>query len=403
MRELLFLMPWAPIGRDRERLGLDTLAAAGFAVTAVDLSPLLAPEHAGGPAGDGTVRVESYEQFFELLSGKPGAVCCDYVLGRSPLGLKHARLFRTLAKAGTPYFSVLAAELPFSGPGRGGFWARAAARLCAARGLASYAVDLAARRPLAGLRRRGFFARPARIYALSRESAAGFAALCGAGAGAIRPVNSIDYGTFLLARQAGLKVQDGPSCVLIDEGIADSRDFAYAGLKGLTAAEYYPPVLAYLEKIERELGLKVVVAAHPKADPAGLGQAYGGREVVSGRTLETVAGASLVLAHWSTAVNFAVLCGKPLVLLKTRAMRGKGLARLADAMGAALGARVEEAEEALAAPLAYKPADLPRTGYASYLGRYIKSPEAPEETVYETIAADLAADWPAKGREVQGV
>jgi hypothetical protein len=44
---------------------------------------------------------------------------------------------------------------------------------------------------------------------------------------------------------------------------------------------------------------------------------FGKRELISGKSAELVKGAKLVLAHDSTAINFAVLWGIPLLILTT--------------------------------------------------------------------------------------
>ena len=67
------------------------------------------------------------------------------------------------------------------------------------------------------------------------------------------------------------------------------------------------------------MGLPVVIAAHPRAGYAQAGYSgpdyFGGRTLVSGQTLPLIFDSALVLTHYSTAVNFAVMARKPLLLL----------------------------------------------------------------------------------------
>lgn len=389
MKEAVFLMPWAPFDSDRRRLGIDALQGS-FRVTVADLSPLLAPGRRGGPAAPDIAEIRDYDGLDAFLAEKREAVFFDFVLGASPVTLKYGRLFRALRRAGIRYAAVLASALPVPSAGNSGLAGRILFRLKSSAALPGYLAGLAAKRAMAALRARGLvYARPWRIYAVSRADAAGLAAACGLGDEVIRPVNSLDYSAVIEARRQGLEPRAGGTCVLIDEDLVSSGDFAYAGLKALAAEEFYPPLNAFLAKVRGELGLEPVIAAHPKAVPGELEKKYPGIRVIYGGTLRAVAEASLVLAHWSTALNFAVIFGKPALLLRSRAMQEKGLAGFVDTLAGALGARALPLDEALRAPLDFTPESLPRSGYAAYLARYIKAEGTPETTAWEAIAADL--------------
>lgn len=394
MNEVVFLTAWAPFDSDRRRLGITALAER-FKVTVADLSPLLAPQHARGELRPDTVRIKDYASLEAFLRGKKDAVFCDYVLGCSPLLPSHARLFRAMAKAGTRYFVVSAAELPAAAGKAGGFFKKALSRLRSNDGLARYLAALALKGGLARLRARGFFARPSRVYAVDGVSAAGFAAACGLGPEIVRPVNSLDYSAYLEAKGAGLTCAAAGTCVLIEEGVVDSRDFAYAGLRPLSGSAYYPLVNSFLGRVAGELGLRPVIAAHPKSDAAALAANYPGVEIVTGRTLQAVAASSLVLAHWSTAINFAVICGKPLLLLKSRDMEAKGLTRFVDNMAQALGARAVFLEEYQERKLDFKPQELAVTGYGEYMDRYIRGRSAGERGTWQRVCEDLQEQFGA--------
>lgn len=388
MNEVVFLTAWAPFDSDRRRLGITALADR-FKVTVADLSPLLAPQHAQDEMRPDTVRIKDYSALETFLRGKRSAFFCDYVLGCSPLLPSHARLFRAMAKAGTRYFVVSAAELPAAADNTGGFFRKVLSRLRSNSGLLRYFLALSLKGVIARLRARGVFARPSRVYTVDGASAAGIATACGLGREIIRPVNSLDYSAYLEAKAAGLKTAATGTCVLIEEGLVDSRDFTYAGLKPLSGEEYYPLINAFLTRVAGELGLRPVVAAHPKSDAVALAAKYPGVEIISGRTLESVASSSLVLAHWSTAINFAVICDKPLLLLKSRDMESKGLTRFVENMAQALGAREAFLEDYLERNLDFSLQELVPLRYGEYMGKYIRAKGAEERGTWQCIGEDL--------------
>ena len=389
--EIVFLTPWAPYEADRTQMGITSLSGR-FRVTVADLSPLLAPEHPRpAPAAD-VVRLESYAALDAFLLEKKGAIFFDYVLGSTPILLKQERLFRALGRHGIRYIVLLASSLPVPSAKNSGLFKKIFFRLRTSVGLPGYLADLTVKRFIGLLRRRGLlYARPWRVYAVNHKAASGFISACGLEAGLLRSVNSFDYSLSLEARRQGYAPVLKKTCVLIDENLVDSRDFAYAGLKALTAEEFYTPLNAFLGKIEKELGLEPVIAAHPKTRRGVLEEKYPGRRVIYGGTMQTIAEASLVLAHWSTALSFAVIFDKPALLLKTRGMEETGLSGFVDTLAGALGVRILRPEEAPDTPLDFTPESLPRACYREYLALHIKPERAPDATVWDTVAGDLEA------------
>lgn len=356
-----------------------------------DLSPLLAPKHQNLGISPDTTRINSYPELDSFLLKKKDAVFFDYVLGVSPILLKEGALFRALHRNGIRYAAMLASPLPVPSVKNSGVIEKILFRLRSTSGFWRYLADFSAKWVIAALRARGaFYARPWRVYAVNRTDALGFLNRCGLGEELLRPVNSLDYSASIEMRRKGFGPALKKTCVLIDEDLVDSRDFAYAGLKALSESEFCPPINIFLDKIQEELGLEPVIAAHPKVAPGLLEKRYPGRRVIYGDTVRAIAETSLVLAHWSTALNFAVIFNKPALLLKLRAMEEKGLSGFLETLAGALGVRTLRVEDALGAPLDFVPEALPRSGYAAYMERYVKSNDAPEATTWEIIAADLA-------------
>lgn len=76
---------------------------------------------------------------------------------------------------------------------------------------------------------------------------------------------------------------------------------------------YYPAVCKFFDKVERETGLKVIIAAHPRSRYEEYPDYFDGRKVIRGKTMELVRDSEFVLMHGSTSLNFAVLYHKPVL------------------------------------------------------------------------------------------
>lgn len=133
----------------------------------------------------------------------------------------------------------------------------------------------------------------------------------------------------------GERPYDDAYAVFLDEAIdvphPDYRRLNYAPPHKYT---YLTQVKQLLNDIAQQTGLRMVIAMHP-ARPGGLGSVWWSF-MPSMETPNVVAHASLVLAHSSTAVSFAVLLGKPVRIIIPDCLKGRPEGRNALAMQAAL-------------------------------------------------------------------
>lgn len=209
--------------------------------------------------------------------------------------------------------------------------------------------------------------------------------------GRLRPINSFDFDRFLALQGSGpLPERDG-TCLFIDEGLLGHPNFAYLGIAELDAGKYAASMRRLFDAVESTTGLTVRIAAHPLVDPEALRDPYGAREVVSGRTPELALRADAVIAHASTAVNFAALASRPLILCETAGMRATGYSGQVHGTAGALRLAVLDVDDPVAiSSIPGDPAVWPRPDYESYLGRYVVSPGAQPMNTWDIVADDLA-------------
>ena len=241
-------------------------------------------------------------------------------------------------------------------------------------------------RLLIGLRRcTGLYPCPAVIFGGRSESVTAYLRRHGLSPEIVVPIHSLDYDRYLsyLRRTPVREATDG-TCVFLDEAATSHPDFALLGQEPLASGPYFRSLNDFFSGLEMETGLRVVVAAHPRADYEATQKAFAGRTVIAGKTVELVARAELVLTHASTALSFAVLMGKPLRLLQTSEMSGTPYA-----------AQIRATAEALdTTPILI--AGSWRTGhdwtsfsssaYADYRAKYLQTSGVPDRTVWEVVA-----------------
>ncbi len=82
--------------------------------------------------------------------------------------------------------------------------------------------------------------------------------------------------------------------------------------------EYYKKTGIFFDYLEDKFPYKVVIAAHPRSDIRLLSKNYKNRRVVINNTANLIKGCEFCLVHSSTAINFAVLYQKPVVIFKMK-------------------------------------------------------------------------------------
>jgi hypothetical protein len=85
----------------------------------------------------------------------------------------------------------------------------------------------------------------------------------------------------------------------------------------LTVENYYPSLCRFLDHVEKELGLKVIIAAHPKSNHIQHPKYFGNRHTIRDKTHALIKKSKLVISHQSMALTWIILERKPWVYLTT--------------------------------------------------------------------------------------
>lgn len=127
-------------------------------------------------------------------------------------------------------------------------------------------------------------------------------------------VNTVDYDQFLIHRKL-LPVNNEEYIVFLDQYLPFHPDASYFKIKTVDPEPYFKEVNGFFDRLELATGMKVIIAAHPKAERYKEFNPYNNRAIFFNQSNDLVKEASLVLTHASTAICFPICYNKKFVLL----------------------------------------------------------------------------------------
>ena len=200
-------------------------------------------------------------------------------------------------------------------------------------------------------------------------------------------VHSLDYDEYLKKKDE--KYIKRPIAVFLDSSIPFHPDWECGNAKPrMDSAKYYSLLSCLFDKIEKELELEVVIAAHPRSKYEEMPDCFGRRECVRNRTIELVRESSLVLTHSSTAVTFANLLFKPIVFLTMAEFEDCVLGSVINAMAELHGKKVIHIDGDLSIDWNHE-FIVDQNSYKLYKNAYIKTDNSPELPFWQIVADHL--------------
>lgn len=127
-------------------------------------------------------------------------------------------------------------------------------------------------------------------------------------------IHAADYDLYLKGKDSPCATS--PVAVFIDEFLPFAHDALFDGRGSIMDVErYYSLLNSFFDRVEKETGLKVMIAANPRSHYEDLPDYFNGRKCIRGKTIDLIKESQLVLAHRSTAVSFANLYNKPVIFM----------------------------------------------------------------------------------------
>lgn len=197
--------------------------------------------------------------------------------------------------------------------------------------------------------------------------------------------HTMDYDIYLQS-QEGEPVNDENIAVFVDQFIPFHPDIRLKSeALDLDVDHYYQALSNFFSRIERELGLKVVIAAHPRANYENLPDYFNGREIIHGKTAQLVKSSKIVLLQFSTAINFAVFYNKPILFVSSKTVEKTYLHDSIRSM-ATLFSKKPIIIDALQEVSLEKELIVDQDVYNNYREVYIKRKGTPEKLLWEIVS-----------------
>jgi hypothetical protein len=146
----------------------------------------------------------------------------------------------------------------------------------------------------------------------------------------------------------------------------------------------YPSLRSWFDLVEEKTGLRVVIAAHPRADYEANSDIFGDREIHYGETAKLVHASSLVMTFYSTAVNLGVIFGKPISILYVPELKKMGMGDAPGAMAATIGTSAIDLRQldSLSWP---EIMNFDSEGYRWFIERYIRSERSNDKNIADIV------------------
>jgi hypothetical protein len=192
-----------------------------------------------------------------------------------------------------------------------------------------------------------------------------------------------DYDTFL--ENPPSKSLGEKYAVFIDQNLPLNTDPLYTKTaRVVTVSNYFPSLTKFFDRLERELGIPVKIAVHPRAEYDSVPGVFGGRELLKGKTAGLVNDSSLVIAHYSYAINFAVLYKKPLIFITTNELKASFRKAATEAISSHFGKYPINVDGNNG--IDWKREMIVDTGiYDQYVFDFIKKPGTPKQLFWHVV------------------
>jgi len=389
---IVFVARYPLTARLRSAWGFDSLSEAGFRVVVLDMRPLLAPwmSEPHPPESIGPADVMAPRSFRELdaivENLAPESVFIETIVATADADWDGFRVLRVLARHGAVIYAMAAGDLPHPSQvqdtsGRRSLMRSRLKRATDVRQLAGYAR----RKSIAlGMRKLGMAPFPARVFGTRSETVKRFFERTGVAESRFVPVNAPDYDRYREIARTDPHPAVAETCVFVDMNLTAHPDIGILGLPEIEPEAYLASMNRLFEAIERDTGYEVVIAAHPTAT-YGDGE-YCGRQIVYGKTPELISHSRCVISHASTAVGYAVLWRKPLLLVVTDELVRAGYDLDAVAIANAVGTEARNVDH-WSPNLSHDDyLTFNEAAYASYEREFLMSPESADRSSWDVIA-----------------
>lgn len=132
-------------------------------------------------------------------------------------------------------------------------------------------------------------------------------------------INSFDLQRYQKFKSKKLKaLLSHDYAVFLDQYIPYHPDFALSGIKIDDPEKYFKLINNFFDRFEKFHNIPIEIALHPKSKY--ISNPFNGRRIHSKETLNLILNSKIVIGHSSSALSFAALENKPIILIGTDTM-----------------------------------------------------------------------------------
>lgn len=185
--------------------------------------------------------------------------------------------------------------------------------------------------------------------------------------------------------------------VFLDQALADHPDYFLpknikAGISHpVTADNYFASMRCFLDKLEKQTGMKVVVAAHTKASYDPENNPFN-RRLFFGETTNLTRYASLAICSVTTSISYAVIYRKPILFFTTDELEGSrrlmgDILRMASSVQQKR-VNIDTLDDDTKIPIP----TVDDKVYDRYMERFIKEKNVPDQSLWDIVLGVIQKD-----------
>ena len=207
--------------------------------------------------------------------------------------------------------------------------------------------------------------------------------------------HNFDYDFFIKEKQTKLNKKE-KFLVFLDEDGPYHSDFIRLGIRPFVTAEKYFPVIDLgLSEIAKSLNLKIKIAAHPRSN-YDVKQIKYKHSIIENKTFELIRDADVVVAHMSTAIQWAVVMKKPIIFVTTDEIQnvfyGRSYAKQINHFATTLGSKVVNLNNVSYITNWKDYLGIDKKKYKKYVETYIKTKGSPEKLTWNIVIEYIEKD-----------
>ncbi|MDP8230769.1 MAG: hypothetical protein P9L93_06690 [Candidatus Gorgyraea atricola] len=313
IKRVIFLIESPFNLRDYKRFGIEILEKDGFYVEVWDLSPLLYSSFSkiySPPDAFKYEKLTILDNKVEMCDKLSNLSHSDFVINFIAYNFKGLEIYRALSKSSADYAVCHINIIPISKISKSTISSKL---LKVIKQLASIRYPSVWKRLFMKLPPRCIGVRAPKLILLGGNKCADNHYPADKHTENIQ-IHSLDYDLYL--ENKNNIFAEKPVAVFLDEFLPFHSDFILMGRPSPAKPEiYYKLLNDFFDIVEKETGLEVVIAAHPRSTYENFPDYFNGRKCIRGKTVELTRDCKLILTHCSTSLNFANLFYKSIIFI----------------------------------------------------------------------------------------